>query len=635
VKSTLAGVGQAVTAALSLLCMASPLPAEDPLDGIESGIGKRPRNTGTDSKVAAEELDVDAVCDEMLRTGEVKTGDRVRRLPGEPPFWPLGISPAAQPAGPKGRMPANGLMWLPPGTNRVRAALLLTPERDSREFGESATVRKVAEKHRMAIVYLQGTGAEKDPGVVPTVMAAAAKYSETPDLKTVPWLGINGPECPGFALGLAAGFPSRTVGTIAFLSPVPIVQVPLLQNAAVGGIPHVNVYDETSRDFIPGGMFDRDSRTGKAAARSANDAVWGWRDRPLWLNSRQASAFLPHMLLLRDAAVGGVRSNVWDYLAMFMDKALAIRPPSEGGAADAPVALRKVDPAGGVLIEPYAIEDLRRVVRWPLRQSGNAYDVPNGRTREALTDGYAAIAPARDPIPDGVPVDPLVVGRAPSKWLVTEGVRFAMKKDPWLGLGEWLNLRPVPGTRLDIDGKPQTFSPLREDWTNKDGGIILSRGLQTTDFFSFLGYTVLEVKEDKPFRLKCYTSPKGRIQIAMNGEHVENGEALELKKGFYPTFFAIQLHGFWENLGFTFEDVGADEVRKAKVESAERAKARLSLRAALDAPPRPPESFIHKPAEVPEADRTRMFWLPDAELARAWLAIHTPPAGKGGKETAR
>ena len=129
------------------------------------------------------------------------------------------------------------------------------------------------------------------------------------------------------------------------------------------------------------------------------------------------------------AGVRPTRAAIWAYLAMFIDKALALRL-----AAGAAPALRPVDPATGWLSERHAVEDLYRAVRWPLPEAGAAYKVASGRRREPLGNGYAAIPPLREAVRAGVPVEPLVLKRAPSSEIFhqarKEGMR-TLREDGW------------------------------------------------------------------------------------------------------------------------------------------------------------------------------------------------------------
>ena len=537
-----------------------------------------------------------------------------RPLRGEPPHWPIGVPFPGQtkPEPGKKRIPppmvTDAYVWVPKGMKHLRAALVIVPDQGSKQFGQHPAVRKLAEKHEMGILYLLNYQEKRDPGRIASILAEVAKYTRIREFRYVPWILLNGPNNANFALSVAAKQPNRTVATIGYHAPAP--SWPRQSWAPNSPVLHVNV----------NGEFD-------------DSSAWSWQHRPRLLNYQLTSGWLSHMVVprgvadgdypSRDAARGGpTRADVSDYLTTFMDKALALRVPGGNYATNKPPVLKKVDPSRGVLVETYAMEDIFRTVRGPMKKTGNVYDAPGSQRRQRLSDGYAAIPPMKEMVPAGVPVEPLVLGKAPKRWLVTEGVPFLMKQDPWLGLGKWLDVRPQPGTTTDIDGKLQTFKPLKEIWQRPDGGIGLSQGYQQREFFSFLGYTVLEVTEPKAVRLKAYTSTKGRLQIAINGQHVDDGQIIQFSKGRYPVIFAMRLQHFWESVRFWFVAASDADVAKAKARATALAAARKARRASLDAPARPPASFVHSYGSVKAADRPHMFWLPDKQVADAWLKLH-------------
>jgi len=592
----------AVTCAV-LLAPALSLPAGDLFDDVDFG-------SGDDN---LDGIDLDALKKDA-RPKKIVPPKVYRPLKGEPPHWPIGVPFPGQTKREPGkkRIPpptiTDAYVWVPKGMKHIRAALVIVPDQGSKQFGQHPAVRKLAEKREMGIVYLLNYQEKRDRDRIGSILAEVAKYTKIKEFRHVPWILFNGPNNANFAFSVAAKQPKRTIATIGYHAPAP--PWPRQPWTPKGPVLHVNV----------NGEFD-------------DSSAWSWQHRPRLLNYQITSGWFSHMVVPRGVTQGNypsraesrggpTRADVSDYLTAFMDKALTLRVPGGDYATNKPPVLKDVDPSRGVLIETYAMEDIFRTLRGPMKKKGNVYDTPSSQRRQRLSDGYAAIPPMKEAVPDGVPVEPLAIGRAPKKWLVTEGVPFLMKQDPWLGLGKWLNMRPQPDTKTDIDGKLQTFRPLKAEWQRPDGGIGLSQGYQQRDSFSFLGYTVLDVAEPKTVRLKAYTSTKGRLQIAINGQHVDDGQIIEFSEGRYPVIFAMRLQHFWESVRFWFVPASDENVQEAKARAAALANARRAGRASLDAPARPPASFVHSYASVKAADRPHMFWLPDKDVANAWLKLH-------------
>ncbi len=122
------------------------------------------------------------------------------------------------------------------------------------------------------------------------------------------------------------------------------------------------------------------------------DGTWYRHVRPFLLNYRANNAWLPHQV----AGVGVGHGNyadthggvgwgkpvpegamsvlrIWDYLAMFADKALTLRLPGKGYPTDGPLKLRTVDPDAGYLVHPRAIETLLATKWLALREKDGEY----------------------------------------------------------------------------------------------------------------------------------------------------------------------------------------------------------------------------------------------------------------------
>jgi hypothetical protein len=69
------------------------------------------------------------------------------------------------------------------------------------------------------------------------------------------------------------------------------------------------------------------------------------------------------------------RNRVWDYLALFVDKAVALRVPTDAYPTNGPIALKTVDPDSGYLIHPRATETLLGAKWRPLRQTDGTFTI--------------------------------------------------------------------------------------------------------------------------------------------------------------------------------------------------------------------------------------------------------------------
>lgn len=145
---------------------------------------------------------------------------------GKPPRWPVGIPFDSQPKRfdergfPLPRL-ADAYVWVPDDADHVRAVLLITPEADCRLFGEQKAVRAVAEKHGMAILYLQNCTSAPQISQVESILESAAKWTKKPSFKHAPWITFNRSMQPEFGMALGGKRPSRTVATIAYHAPAP------------------------------------------------------------------------------------------------------------------------------------------------------------------------------------------------------------------------------------------------------------------------------------------------------------------------------------------------------------------------------------------------------------------------------
>jgi len=540
----------------------------------------------------------------------------------ELPHWPHGL---ALPDGvPKPKRRAKGaaiLAWTPPKAKRVRAVLLIVANTDSKHFGEHPAVRKVAAKHEMGIVYFRyiaHADLPNDPRskTMDRLLGALAAKTGITEFSHAPWITFGKSSMGKFPYYLAWVFPKRVVATISYHAETPTWPPASWAKPRGETVLHVSLNGETEW----GG-------------------TWSRHVRPSLLNYRARSSWLPHQAVAYDVGHGNYADmhgsagwgkefpgkvtciRVWDYLAMYIDKALALRLPAGKYPTDGSVTLKQVDENTGYLIRPYAIEDLFKLPRIPMTKSADGYVVdPKSQTRPT----FAAVPPAKGFTPaDGVPVAPLEIGRSPSKWLVTEGMTFAMADDPMRKLGGLKLLRPVPGSKVTIDKHAATFGPIDARYVRRGGGITLNNGLQKGAKATLLAYTVLKVAGKTHVKLNAPFTQNGRVQVVLNGVPVAHKQILELDKGLYPMLVVVRLRTKWASLASGFEAATSEEVKAARQYTAEiaRKKTRRTNTSGQQAPATD-APVIRKATDVKKADRKTMFWVPDRELAEAWLRLH-------------
>jgi len=541
----------------------------------------------------------------------------------ELPHWPYGLPvPDNLPPPKKPVKGAAMLVWVPPQAERIRAVLMIRQNTDSKIFGEHAAVRKVAARHQMGIIYFRyydhgALSRDPDDPVIFRLLDAVARKTGIEEFRHAPWITFGKSSVGKFPFYLAWAFPQRTIATISYHAETPTWPPESWARLGDETILHVSLNGETEW----GG-------------------TWNRHVRPSLLNYRARSRWLPHLAVVYDVGHGNYVDvhggpgwgrpfpgkvtciRAWDYLALYVDKALQLRLPKDRVPTRGPIELTPVDESAGYLIRPYAIEDMFRLPRIPLVRSEDGYVVDPGGDDPPST--FAAIAPARDfTPPEGVPVEPLPLGRSPSRWLLAGPLEFAMQNDPMRTLGGWESLRPKPGDRVAIDSRQATFQAIDPRHVRREGGIALNRGLQRTDKATLLAYTVLDVPKPTPVKINAPFTQNGRVQVVLSGVPVAHRQVVQLEKGLYPMLVVVRLRTRWATLMTGFEPAAAREVQEARQYTAElqrkaaedqQASGRRSV--PTDAP------VIRKASEVPEAERRNMFWVADRELADAWFKLH-------------
>jgi hypothetical protein len=546
----------------------------------------------------------------------------------ELPHWPFGfrltdeMAPGRQP--PKGPVKADILVWVPDNAKRIRAFFLVPNNSDLKPMNEHASIRAVARKHECGILYMRSyeTGVESEKGDppdltrMPALFDFVAKQTGIAEFQHAPWVAFGKSSRGKFPFRLTWSWPERTIGTVVYHGETPTW--PVLPYAKLGNetVLHLNVNGE-----------------------SEWGGTWYVHVRPSLLNYRARTKWLPHLAVAQgvghgdyvDAhgspgwgkeAPGKVRCvEVWDYIAVYLDKTLALRLPKDQYPTDGTVTLKPVDETKGYLIDPFAVEAMFDVPRLPLRSNETEYSV--GSNEESPVDGYMAIPPLKDAPPEGVPVVDYESGTSPRNWLLTDSLKFAMEADPMVDLGHLRALQPKPGDTTTIDGKTLTFQPIIEKYIGPNGGVRLNTGLRPPNGkITLLAYTVVKVNAPTHVKVQAGYTAATRIQMVINGVPVRHKQVLDLQPGLYPMLVVLRMTANWDRIEPSLIDAGPDHLELAKrmqVEFEARAneQARMKRDGLLAA-----AKMVRAFSDVPAEERQRMFWVADKEQADAWLKLH-------------
>jgi hypothetical protein len=589
--------------------------------------------------------------------------------PPELPFWPIALyappsfrqlyPPVVKRAATTNDAPPGGdiLVWIPPDTKRIRAVLLIVNNAQSKHFGEHPALREVARKQGMAVLYMRrdrprppmkrdpakGTYVwdesadaafrsdiprpawwltpHEDLGDAQLVMDYVAQKTGVPEFRHAPWITYGQSSRGRFPFHMAWKFPRRTIATIDHHAETPTWPPEEWAAFEDETILHVNLNGELE--------------WGATFAVHVRPSLLNYRARTPWLPHLAVAQGIDHTNYSQPEPPPGqnrtgraTQTEVWDYLSVFVDKALGLRLPPEGFPTDAPFKLRKIDPSTGCLIERFAVEDILQRPRLQLVESNGLY-VVNAALPEF--NGYAAIPPATGFTPPaGVPVVQIESGVSPTNWLLSGGLSIVMKADPLQDVSAFEPLRPKPGDEIEIDGIKTTFHPITEPEIGRREKVaqgIACRAIKgggKDRKLTFLGYTVLDVREPRAFKVKCGHTVAVRSRMILNGVPVDNNQVVQLEKGLYPMLIAVRMDAIlWGHFEPALTVATDADIAGAKESEAGRQKTLAEFRERLAAK-RPPASYIHKFGDVPEAERTRMFWIADEEQAAAWVKLHDP-----------
>jgi len=552
--------------------------------------------------------------------------------PPRDPLWPISLevpeaiggAPPPQPGKP---VNPDLRIWVPEGAGRLRAVLLVPENTDSKHFAEHAPLRAVAAKHAMGIAYLRGfkTGIEhwKEPTPpdgrsLTAMLRHVADQTGLRDFEHAPWVTFGKSSRGEFPFRAAWLFPDRVIASVTYHGETPTWPVPDWAKLRGQSILSVNANGETEW----GG-------------------TWYNHVRPSLLNYRSQKGWYSHLVVVRGVGHGDYADahgsagwgkpfpdkvtciRVWDYLALFIDKALELRLPPGDPPTDGPPKLAEIDPASGYLIDPFAVEETFGVPHLPLREKEGLYVVGGGE--EFPVSGFRAMAPLKDFAPgEGVPVVKLEPGVSPREWLMTDALPIAMQRDPMLDPGDYVRLTPKVGDTTMIDGTSVTFRPLPAKQVGPNGGISMAGLKSKTHQASLLAFTVIDVPEKQAVVVNAGFTAATRIQLVLNGVPVRHKEVLELQPGRYPLLVILRMGANWGQIEPNLGPVSDAHIALAK-ELQANAEAFEAERAKRKSSGEPPRVSIRKASEVPPAERLRMFWVPDREVADAWVRLHTPP----------
>ncbi len=316
-----------------------------------------------------------------------KDGAIVEAL-AEPPHWPIGMRLSDEMVGEraarKKERGADVLIWTPPGVKHIRAMMLVPNNTDSKNFHEHEPLRKVAAQHQVGIVYLRAfyTGIEYHhkkpvetppaaPGNILKLLDLIAAETDVPEFRHAPWITFGKSSRGEFPFRMGWIYPDRTIAGITYHGETPTWPIPK----------YAAEQDQTILYVCANGQEEW-------------SGTWYRHVRPSLLNYRANTPWLGHQVVAHGVGHGsyvdvhgstgwgqpvpeGKMSviRIWDYLTLFVDKALALRLPEKGHPTSGPLKLRQVDPASGYLIHPRAVEELLGMKWHAFRYSGSEYQI--------------------------------------------------------------------------------------------------------------------------------------------------------------------------------------------------------------------------------------------------------------------
>jgi len=273
---------------------------------------------------------------------------------------------------------ADILVWVPPKAKRVRAVYLIPNNTDSKNAAQHDAVRKVCEKHEIGIVYLRyvaGNVVERsDPPTIADETFAAildmiARRTGIAEFRHAPWITFGKSSRGRFPFRTTWWFPDRVIASIGYHSETPTWPMEAWSKVEDQSVLHVAINGEQEWS-----------------------GTWYRHVRPSMLNYQLNTNWLTHQVVLPGVGHGnyvdahgsqgwgkpvpeGTMSvlRVWDYIALYIDKAMQLRVPEGAYATDGPIKLKQVDRDSGYLIHPRAPEALLGIKWMAFRFKDGAY----------------------------------------------------------------------------------------------------------------------------------------------------------------------------------------------------------------------------------------------------------------------
>ncbi len=275
---------------------------------------------------------------------------------------------------------ADVLVWTPPKAKRIRAVFLIPNNTDSKHIGEHTAVRKVAAKHEMGIVYLRSFAGSVIERVEPPKLAdkgfadvlnLVAEKTGVVEYRHAPWITLGKSSRGRFPFRTTWWFPERVIASISYHGETPTWPMPEWSR----------VKNETVMHLAINGDHEW-------------SGTWYRHVRPSMLNYQANTGWLTHQLVLRNVGHGGYKDmnggpgwgkpvpegeisclEVWDYIAVYIDRALALRVPRDVYPTEAPTKLMQIDRSKGYLIHPRAPEEILGMKWNAFRFRDGAYQI--------------------------------------------------------------------------------------------------------------------------------------------------------------------------------------------------------------------------------------------------------------------
>lgn len=302
----------------------------------------------------------------------------------ELPYWPAGwlvpdsLHEASRPNPRRTRRTSQAevLLWFPDDAPVLRSALVIAQNTDSKHVGEHPELRAVAARHGMAIVYvrinLHASLVEGGEGVTPALFAFLADETGRGEFLHMPWILFGKSSMGRHPILHAWRYPERTIGGIGYHAETPPWPLPAwAEEAANHSILYLCIHGH--HEWM---------------------GTWYRHVRPQLLNYRRHTRWLPHQVVIRNLGHGNYADvhgsaafghptpqgvvgcrQVWDYVALAVEKMLMVRLPPDADPRRGPVTLRTIDPATGVHLHSRAPEVVTGFQQRPIREQDGVFRI--------------------------------------------------------------------------------------------------------------------------------------------------------------------------------------------------------------------------------------------------------------------